>query len=326
MREAWVIYNPYAGRFPAGPLLERAADVLARADWSIAVVETKAGEELRTVAQRAVDAGKDAVFVAGGDGSVGRVAGVLAGSDTALGVLPAGTANVWARELGLPRLGWIHPWALEEAARRLARGKVHSVDLGMCDHAPFLLWAGVGLDGKIVNSIEPRARWEKAFAVAHYAFLAVWESLDWTGIDLKVRSGNQAWEGRFLLAVASNIRAYAGGYVELSPEAKIDDGLLDFWLLRGRSLTDAVGPAVNILMGRHVEAPGLIHFRAPEAQFEAEGQLPLHVDGEPGPEGEVVKLKLRPRALKVLMPEGGWPEVFTEEEKPTTPPGWEAEL
>ncbi|MDX1600923.1 MAG: diacylglycerol kinase family lipid kinase [Anaerolineales bacterium] len=326
MRTAWVIYNPYAGRFPAGPLLERAADVLARADWEIDVVETKAAEQLRTVAQRAVEAGQDAVFVAGGDGSVGRVAGVLAGSETALGVLPAGTANVWARELGLPRLGWIHPLALEEAARRLARGDMHRVDLGMCEQAPFLLWAGVGLDGKIVNSIEPRARWEKAFAVAHYAFLAVWESLDWTGIDLKVRSGSQSWEGRFLLAVASNIRAYAGGYVELSPDAKIDDGLLDFWLLRGKSLTDAVGPAVNILMGRHVEAPGLIHFRAAEAEFETQGRLPLHVDGEPGPEGELVKLELRPRALKVLMPEGGWPEVFTEEEKPSTSPGWNAEV
>lgn len=323
-RTAWVIYNPYAGRFPAGPLLERAANVLANAGWQIELVETEEGEQLRTVAQRAVDAGADAVFVAGGDGSVGRVAGVLAGSDTALGVLPAGTANVWARELGLPRLGWIHPLALEEAARRLARGEVHQVDLGMCADAPFLLWAGVGLDGKIVNSIEPRARWEKAFAVAHYATLAVWESLDWTGIDLRVEAQGESWEGRFLLAVASNIRGYAGGFVELSPEAKIDDGLLDFWLLRGRSLTDAVGPAVNVLMGRHVDAPGLIHFRAEEATFEADGRLPLHVDGEPGPSESSVRLRLRPRALKVLMPEGGWPEVFTEDASATAP-DWDVE-
>lgn len=324
MRRAWVIYNPFAGRFPAGPLLERAADVLAGAGWDIRLVETKAGEELKTVAKRAVEAEADAVFVAGGDGSVGRVAGVLAESETALAVLPAGTANVWARELGLPRLGWIHPLALEEAARRLARGSVHSVDLGMCGPDAFLLWAGVGLDGKIVNSIEPRARWEKAFAVAHYAMLAVWESLDWTGIDLRVESEGQQWEGRYLLAVASNIRAYAGGFVELAPDAKIDDGLLDFWLLRGRSLTDAVEPAVHILMGRHVDAPGLVHFRAENAVFEAEETLPMHVDGEPGPAAESVELSLRSRVLKVLMPEGGWPAVFSDQEAPTSS-GWETE-
>ncbi len=325
MRRAWVIYNPYAGRFPAGPLLERAAAVLAEAGWDIHTVETKAGEELKSVAKRAVAAKCDAVFVAGGDGSVGRVAGALADSDTALGVLPAGTANVWARELGLPRLGWIHPLALEEAARRLARGSVHSVDLGMCAEAPFLLWAGVGLDGKIVNSIEPRARWEKAFAVAHYAVLAVWESLDWTGIDLRVTSGERQWEGRYLLAVASNIRAYAGGFVELSPDAKIDDGLLDFWLLRGRSLTDAVEPAVHILMGRHVDAPGLIHFRAEQAVFEAEETLPLHVDGEPGPATSSVELSVRSRVLKVVMPEGGWPAVFSDQEASTSS-RWQTEV
>lgn len=313
MPDAWVIYNPYAGRFPAGPLLHRAGDVLTDAGWSIEIMETKAGEDLTTLARRAVETKVDTVFVAGGDGSVGQVAAELAGNETSLAVLPAGTANVWAKELGLPRLGWINPLALEEAARRLARGRVRQVDLGFCAGRSFMLWAGIGLDGKIVNSIEPRARWEKAFAIAHYATLAVWESLDWTGIDLRVHGAGQVWEDRFLVAVASNIRAYAGGFVELSPEAKIDDGLFDFWLLRGTSMRDAVSLAVQILLGRQFdETPEVVHFRAPEAIFEAHEPLPMHFDGEPGPQRTEVRFELRPRVLNVLVPAGGWPPLFSD--------------
>lgn len=313
-KKAWVIYNPYAGRFPAGVFLERAADVLSRGGWAIQVAESKTSEDMKPLAKAAVEDGSDAVFVAGGDGSVGQVASVLAGTDVALGVLPAGTANVWARELGLPGLGWIQPLALEEAANKLARGEVRRVDLGDCSGGTFMLWAGIGLDGKIVNSIEPRARWEKAFAIAHYATLAVWESLEWTGIDLKVSALGETWEDRFVVAVASNIRAYAGGYLELSPEARIDDGLLDFWLLRGDSIRDGVGFLVQILLGRHVDAPEVVHFRASEAKFEADSQIPLQFDGDPQPAGKELRLRVRRKALNVLVPPGGWPRIFSDPE------------
>lgn len=316
MGQAWVIYNPYAGRFPAGPLLQRAANVLGQAGWDIRVVESHAGQELTSLAAEAAELGCDVVFVAGGDGSVGRVAGALAGTDTALAVLPAGTANVWAKELGLPQLGWITPLALEEAARRLAKGSIREVDIATCGSSPFLLWAGVGLDGKIVNSIEPRARWEKAFAVAHYAVSAVWESLDWSGIDLRVTANGQTWSDHFLLAVASNIRAYAGGYLELSPEAKLDDGLLDVWLLPGRSIRDAVTIAVQILLGRHVDSPDVVYLRTAEVTFEAENPLPMQLDGDPVQVGKRATLNVLPKKLRVLVPEGGWPDASSILDEP----------
>jgi diacylglycerol kinase (ATP) len=316
--QAWVIYNPYAGRFPAGPLLHRAAAVLHQAGWTIRVVESHAGQELTTLAAEAASAGCDAVFVAGGDGSVGRVAGALAGTKTALAVLPAGTANVWAKELGLPQLGWITPLALEEAARRLAQGQIQDVDIATCDGTPFLLWAGVGLDGKVVNSIEPRARWEKAFAVAHYAMSAVWESLEWSGMDLSVTANDQVWSDHFLLAVASNIRAYAGGFLELSPDAKVDDGLLDIWLLPGRSIRDAVSIAVQILMGRHVDSPDAVYFQSNHVTFEADDELPMHLDGEPQRVGRRAVLSVQSKGLRVLVPEGGWPPSSSALGRPLT--------
>ena len=303
MRSAWLIYNPAAGRFPAGWLLSRAVGVLDKAGWQVEVREAQHGEHLGELALEAVAAGCQAVFVAGGDGSVGRVASALSGTDVALGVLPAGTANVWAKEIGIERLDWIHLFALEKAASRLARGEIHKVDMGIANGQEFLLWAGIGLDAEIVGSIEPRQRWEKAFGAVHYALLALWASIGWEGVELRVKAGDQVWEDRYLVAIASNIRKYAGGVVELSPDAKFDDGKLDFWLIGGSSLKDAVTRVVQILLGIHVDSEDVVHFQAEEAVFEAKSEIHMHFDGEP----EILKSPLRfqtlPSSLNVLMPE-----------------------
>ncbi|MBM3122781.1 MAG: diacylglycerol kinase family lipid kinase [Chloroflexi bacterium] len=311
MRTAHLIYNPLAGRFPAGPFLERSVKVMESAGWHVVVEECHPGRDLADLARQAVARKAEAVFVAGGDGSVGPVAGVLAGTETAMGVLPAGTANVFAQELGLPRMDWAHWFAVEEAAGKLARGHVRLVDIGMCNNRPFLLWAGVGLDGKVVNSIEPRDRWEKTFGVLNYAILTLWTSLDWTGLELRVTSGERTWEGRYLVAVASNIRSYAGGLMELAPSAKVDDGQLDFWLITGGSMVDAVVRVVQVLLGMHVDHPGVVHFQASEATFECAYPLPVHLDGEPTQLGSFASFSTRQRTLRLLVPEGMTSKAFS---------------
>ncbi len=302
MRRACLIHNPSAGWFPTGPLLGRAVSVLARAGWDVEVVELELSQDVAEVALDAVRAGCEAVFVAGGDGTVGRVAGALAGSDTALGVLPSGTANVWAQELGLPRLGWSNWFALEESAAHLAHGDIRVVDVGEVNERTFLMWAGLGLDAHIVKSIEPRGRWEKTVATPHYAILAVWNSWNWTGIDLQVEAEGKRWQDRYLVAICSNIRSYAGGLLELAPEARVDDGLLDFWLISGRSLTDAVLRVVQVFRGTHVDAPGVVHFQAAEARFEAGPRLTMQLDGEPYTMSSPACLHVRHQELRVLVP------------------------
>src|SRR3990170_1481432 len=317
MKRASLIYNPSAGRFPAGPLLNRAVRVLRDLDWEVHILQTQRGEDFQVHARSAVEAGEEAVFVAGGDGSVGRVAAVLAGSETALGVLPSGTANVWAQEIGLPRLDWTHWFALEHAAASLARGTVRLADLGECNGHSFLLWAGIGLDAQIVNSIEPRERWEKILATAHYATLVLWNSIGWEGIHLDVDCPAGHYEGRFLVAVASNIRAYAGGLMQLAPGAKIDDGLLDFWLVGGRSMRDVVMRVLQILLGTHVDAKGVLHFQSSEATFRACSKILMQFDGEPVSLEPPLKFRVRPKALRVLIPADAGPRLFSPADTPS---------
>jgi YegS/Rv2252/BmrU family lipid kinase len=306
-----LIYNPAAGRFPAGPFLNRAAKVLDLAGWDVRVVKGKDRSDLSRIALQAAQVGCEAVFVVGGDGSVGQVAGSLAGTETALGVLPAGTANVWAQELGLPRLDYIHWFALEQAAARLARGRVRLVDLGECNGKTFLLWAGMGLDAHIVNSIEPRERWEKVLSVAHYGTIALWNSIGWEGITLEAHASNESWSGLYLVAVACNIPGYAGGLMDLAPGAKVDDGLMDFWLIGGKSVRDVVMRVVQVFRGTHVDASGVEYFRANEAVFEASTKMPMQLDGEPNVMQSPVQFRVRRQVLRVLVPEKTGPRIFT---------------
>jgi YegS/Rv2252/BmrU family lipid kinase len=307
-------YNPAAGRFPSRLLAERAANVLRAGGWDIALKQSSDGDHITRLARQAAEDHLDALFIAGGDGSINRAVAGLAGSETALGVLPAGTSNVFAQELGLPVLTWARWMALEESARKLVKAPVHQVDLGVCDSQSFLLWAGVGLDALIVHRIEPRKRWEKHFAVVHYGTSVVWEAGFWRGVNLKVEADNQQVEGHFLLGLVSNINLYAGGILHLSPQARMDDGLMDLWLFEGETLGDTVQLALGLLSGRHDRSPSVFHTLFRELRLETESTLYLQVDGEPVIGKTPATITVLPKSLRVLVPEGSSNPLFGSEQ------------
>jgi YegS/Rv2252/BmrU family lipid kinase len=297
-------YNPAAGRFPSRLLAGRAANVLRAGGWDISIKQSSNGDHITRLARKAAEDHLDAMFMAGGDGSINRAVAGLAGSETALGVLPAGTSNVLAQELGLPVLTWARWLALEESARILVNAPAYQVDVGICDDQTFLLWAGVGLDAFIVHRIEPRKRWEKHFAVVHYGTSVVWHAGFWHGMNLKVEVDNQQVTGHFLLGLVSNINLYAGGILHLSPQARMDDGLMDLWLFEGETLGDTVQLALDLFSGRHVRSSKVFHTPFSELRLETESTLYLQVDGEPVIGISPATIKVQPKSLRVLVPEG----------------------
>jgi diacylglycerol kinase (ATP) len=313
MPTGMLAYNPAAGRFPSRLLAERAANVLRAGGWDISLKQSSDGGHITRLARQAAGDHLDALFIAGGDGSINRAVAGLAGSETALGVLPAGTSNVFAQELGLPVLTWARWMALEESARKLVKAPVHQVDLGICNDQPFLLWAGVGLDALIVHRIEPRKRWEKHFAVMHYGTSAVWEAGFWRGMNLKVEVDNQRVEGHFLLGLVSNINLYAGGILHLSPQARMDDGLMDLWLFEGETLGDTVQLALDLLSGRHDRSHKVFHTLFRELRMETESTLYLQEDGEPVIGESPATIKVLPQTLRVLVPVGSSSSLFGSE-------------
>ncbi len=312
MARALIVYNPAAGRFPSRMLTERAANVLRSRGWEIHLQETNGGPHISKLARQAVQQDMDAFFTAGGDGSLNYAVAGLWGSNTALGVLPSGTANVWAKELGLPDLNWTRWMALEESARLLANATIREVDIGLCNGSPFLLWGGVGLDAFVIHRIEPRGRWEKSFAVAQYATNAIRQASLMGGVDLRVHTDGEEISGHYLLAVASNIHLYAGGVAEISPSALLDDGEMDLWLFAGDTWLEAVTHAWDLWSGRHLESDQThcIPFR--KITLSSDSPLYIQLDGEPMGESHEVVIEVRSKALRILVPENAPRALFSD--------------
>jgi diacylglycerol kinase (ATP) len=302
MRRALILYNPAAGRFPVKPFLGSVIKSLARSGWTADVVATRSAAHTTESARQAASEKYDAVFASGGDGTIGLTASGLVGTDTALGILPSGTANVLAVELGLPVFSWARPWVLEQNARLLANSPVCSVDVGDCNGQIFLLWAGMGLDAMTIHALEPRIRVEKFLAFPEYFVTTVRNASVWSGVSLRLWADEHEVEGHFMVVVANNIRRYMGGLSILSPDAFIDDGIFDIWLLSGNSLADALRQAYDLWRGNHLTSDTARKLSFRTLRVEADTPFLVQTDGEPRPETKHVDISIRTRALKMLLP------------------------
>jgi diacylglycerol kinase family enzyme len=226
----------------------------------------------------------------------------LIGSQTALGILPAGTQNVWGIELGLDAFTWTRPWALQKNASLLANAPTHSVDVGMCNEFSFMMWAGIGLDALTIQSMEPRIRLEKFFNMPEYAARTIWQAAQWSGVHLRLWADGQEVEGQFIVAVATNIRHYLGGLSKLSPDAYIDDGLLDMWLFSGSHLGDALRHAYDMWRGNHITSDMARRITFKSMRIEAESPYWIQTDGEPRGSTQNTEIQIQSHMLRMLMP------------------------
>jgi diacylglycerol kinase (ATP) len=301
MADALLIYNPAAGRISVRPFIAGVIRVLNDHGWRVEVAESVNGRHTTQLAHMAAQENFRAVFAIGGDGTAGQAASGLLGSQTALGVLPAGTTNVWAREMGIKAFVWPNIRALRQNTCLLVEASPCAVDVGLCNGQPFLMWAGVGLDAMTVKKLDPRKRFEKYLNVPEYFAATVWNATMWHGMNLRVTVDDKQVEGHYLLAVVSNIRHY-GGLIQISPSAYLDDGWMDLWLFSGSNLADAFRHFFEILAERHATSgmARCIPFR--EAQIVSDTPFPIQIDGEPTLGAQQATLKVLTQRLLILMP------------------------
>jgi len=305
MRSAVIVYNPAAGRYSVKPFIQSAIKELESSNWKVDVEETISGEHTIELAKQASVEKKDAVFAVGGDGTIGNIVNGLIGTDTALGVLPAGTANVWSIELGLRPFAWTHPWVLQKNASILANAPCYAVDVGTCNQYSFMMWAGIGLDALTIHNIEPRIRLEKFFTMPEWTAKTIWQAAQWNGVKLRLWVDGVEVEGQYIVAVSTNIRHYLGGLSKLSPDAYLDDGLLDIWLFSGNNLGDALRHAYNMWTGHHINAEDVRRITFNKLRVESESPFWIQTDGEPRGSTQKSEIKVQSHALKMLMPPEG---------------------
>ena len=222
------------------------------------------------------------VMAAGGDGTLGEVAGGLAFSKTIMAPFPSGTGNSFAKELKMPRLGLLSRNGVIRACEALYNGRVHTIDMGRSGKEQFWLqWIGVGIDSYVVEHIEPRSKMVRRFGRIGYLGEGLPIIRKFPGMKAKITIDNHEIEGDYLMAIISNCRLYAGGQFLLSPDALIDDGKMEIWIFKGTSRLTLFKYLWSISRQRHISNPQILHFQAESVTVDSEPTLPYHRDGDP---------------------------------------------
>lgn len=302
-QQATLIYNPYAGFDDWQQHVETTADFWRARGWQVTLRQTEYPAHATELAAAAVRAKHKLVLAAGGDGTIHEVANGLLGSETVLAPLPAGTTNCFTRDLGLPspndgRADW-----LLDASERLMAGTIQQMDVGECSNGrSFLLWAAVGVDSRIVESVEPRSRLLKRFGLAGYFTKAALPFLLYQGVHTRVSVDNETVEGDVLAVVVCNTRLYAGGLFNLSPHSVLDDGMLDTWILRGRFSPHMLLHSAFIMAGQHAGRSDVVHLAGRHVIIETERPQSFHLDGELN-RSTPIACTLQSRFLCILAPQ-----------------------
>jgi diacylglycerol kinase (ATP) len=262
-----ILFNPFAGQaYNLKRSLEAAADIWQSRGWQVELRPTKAPGDATIQAKAAANAGYDVVAAAGGDGTVNEVMNGLVGTNTALAVLPVGTVNIWARELGLS----MEP---KRAATNFLDAHLEKIDVGKAGTRYFLLMAGIGFDAAVT-----------------------------AGISSHIRIDGKRIRGRILMVVIGNSQLY-GGVVKLTAHAIVNDGLLDICIIKGYSMLTAPLRLLSVFTRRYNQDPKVAYYRAKRIQIKGKKAMAVQVDGDylgmtP------MNFQVVPSSLWVLVPPG----------------------
>jgi YegS/Rv2252/BmrU family lipid kinase len=266
-----IIFNPVAGRRRA-QLLWRVLDVLVANGVRLDLAETHRAGHAEALARDAARRGEQMVVAAGGDGTIAEIANGLIGTGVRLGVIPLGTANVLAHELGLP-------FAPRSVAAALAFGRTRTLWPGLAHRANaerlFVQMLGVGFDAHVVSRISFPAK--KVLGKGAYVLQSLRELTRYRFPVIQLRVDDT--ETTAASVIISKGRLYGGRFQITADAVPAEPG---FSVL----LFDRTGPAAAMMYGAALplnllgQAPGVRHLRARRIDFVLNQAVPAQTDGD----------------------------------------------
>ncbi|NIN72889.1 MAG: YegS/Rv2252/BmrU family lipid kinase [Gemmatimonadetes bacterium] len=292
----FVIHNPAAGPTQAERLQRRVETALSQRQVPYEYARTEAPGHARELAAAALASGYGRVLVAGGDGTVLEAVSVLVDRESALALLPVGTGNQLAANLGVPtRMGA----ALDVALA----GQVREIDVGMMDEQPFTIIAGAGFDAEVVR---PRSEIKKRLGYLAYLHAATAAAFAPRPSTLRIIVDGEEHVIDGIGVEVANMPGLTAPLlrrpVDLVPDGRPDDGLLDVCVLAVTTTADFLSAMGSIIARRYRRNPRLRYFRGREVMVEADPPLPVQIDGERLERTTPFASYIRPRALRVLVP------------------------
>lgn len=260
-----IILNP-AARGEKARLLEDKVRSLTGAGTFL--ISSRPGESVE-LARRLAQDGYSTIVAAGGDGTVNEVVNGIAGLDVTLGILPMGTMNVFACELGLP------PHQLEQCWDIIREGFTRSIDLAIANDQYFVQLAGIGLDALAVKETDLMVR--KTIGPISYIWAAA-QIIGRPAPRLEICFDDlETMGGCFVLV--GNGRLY-GGSLPFFRDAKNDDGLLDVLVFKHQGYLDIIRYLQGVLVGNHVDFADIEYRQIRSLRVISDRSIPVEIDGE----------------------------------------------
>jgi diacylglycerol kinase (ATP) len=281
-----IILNPAAGSEQAERWRERIESIA----HGCAVFTTSRSGEAEALARHVAEKGVDKIVAAGGDGTINEVVNGLVGSNAALGLLPLGTVNVFAMELGLPANNLEFCWEVIQG------DNMRFVDLPSANGKYFVQLAGVGLDAQVVK--ETSLAFKRSFGPLSYLISAA-QIAAREPPRLFIQSKNASVdEASFVLV--GNGRHY-GGPFPFFKHAVLDDGLFDVVAFKRLGYLEIIKYLQDVFFSSDIRVPEVEYFQTPHLRITSDQDVPVELDGElvgicP------VDFQIRAKALRVLTP------------------------
>lgn len=289
--------NPTAGRGRAGQRVERIQQLFEAGGVSLDIVRSRAVRDLEDQVTSHIQNGVRKIVVVGGDGSVHEAVNGLqrAGVDCALGIIPSGTGNDFAKACGIP-LDW------EQATRSLLQrmtsaSPVRRIDIGRVNGRYFANGIGIGFDAKVTR-IARSYRWR----IGDFVYLLAILRCLYDGVatpDMRIHNEHIDLSGPVTLATVCN-GSWVGGMFHIAPMADNADGKMDLLIANPVSRMRILALLPLLMRGKHMHEPEIVHHLVNKLTVTASAPVESHLDGEVQPLQARFDIEVLPAALDLL--------------------------
>jgi diacylglycerol kinase (ATP) len=289
-----IIINPISGG--VRPDAARARAELASAivdrhgDPAEVFVSERAGHA-RQLTKAAVARGARLVMAWGGDGTINEVASALAFGEVPLGIVPAGSGNGLARQLGVHRNA-------ADAIRHAIGAEPRRIDVGELDDRLFVNVAGIGFDAHVASRFNEQGSRRRGLLT--YAATSARALLTYRPAEYSITTPDTSVHVRAIMVTIANSSEFGNG-AHIAPGALVDDGLLDLVVIEEGSRLRTLWELPRLFNGTVAQAPGCSIRRVSRATIESDRPMAYHVDGEPALGGTSLRVRIHPSALYVCV-------------------------
>lgn len=259
--------------------------------WDYGIAESERKEDLDWIMAEAEGAGTDVVYAVGGDGTVHEIAKRLIGKPMALGILPTGSGNGFARHIGLPMNPGI-------SLRSCSRVRIEEIDTATVNGIPFVGTMGIGFDAWVAEQFASST----VRGLQTYAAIALRGFLGYQAAEYEIEIDGVEQKRPALIIAIANASQY-GNNARIAPLASLQDGLLDVVIIDRLSPFAIPAAGLRLFRGTLDRAKGVSMQRGKRVVIRRAAAGAAHLDGEPLKLPDTLTIEIVPRSLRVLLPD-----------------------